>query len=68
MVKCKCGVLNPDDAKYCQECGNALNSRDSKHYLIIIGKTILAMVIVFIIGGILTNWVIGPIFSLFSGG
>lgn len=24
MVKCSCGVLNPDDAKYCQECGDKL--------------------------------------------
>lgn len=25
MVKCSCGFLNPDDAKYCQECGSKLS-------------------------------------------
>lgn len=24
MVKCSCGFLNPDDVKYCQECGDKL--------------------------------------------
>jgi len=27
MVKCKCGALNPDDAKYCQKCGASLNKQ-----------------------------------------
>jgi hypothetical protein len=26
MVKCECGALNPEEAKYCQDCGNNLNT------------------------------------------
>lgn len=29
MVKCDCGTLNLDDAKYCQECGKPIKELDS---------------------------------------
>ncbi|HEY0196641.1 MAG TPA: hypothetical protein VGC02_03610 [Methanobacterium sp.] len=40
MVKCSCGVVNPNDAKYCQECGGSLikeNNYDLATALGIIG-------------------------------
>jgi uncharacterized membrane protein YvbJ len=29
MVKCKCGSINPENAKYCQECGTSIKELDS---------------------------------------
>lgn len=31
MVKCECGSINPEDAKYCQECGVELKEYPSKY-------------------------------------
>ncbi len=31
MIKCECGSINPDNAKYCQECGVELKEYPSKY-------------------------------------
>lgn len=67
-MKCDCGALNPENAQYCQGCGNTLNKKDAKHYLILTGKTVLATIMGLFIGGILAIFFVGPLFVLFFGG
>lgn len=52
MVKCKCGAENPDDAKYCQECGKPLKPKGLKYYFILTIKTVIGMIIAYILGEI----------------
>ena len=52
MFCSRCGTENVDNAKYCQNCGELLKPKGPKYYFILTIKTVIGMIIAYILGGI----------------